>query len=270
MRYNHPMLYRNLATAIIILAIVPYLILKEPEPAFLTDGSLGGVETQQRAILDWRAEREEQPLPGYLYSEMVTLDDAHPDYHDESCYFTFKFADHPELSGPVDKSRFEVVSAWTKGRRLHVCYGEASGPAIFDSDTQIVIPVHSSLPIKSYLDSLLAVSGGSTFGLVTIGVESQRVYHMEIDRFVRRALTKKNLPDHMRRHFIKLSWARGEYYEAQRAFASMVNWNYMRGSGIGPMNVDYYEKLNDALLNQLYQLGLQVETFDGDVLHHLR
>lgn len=213
-------------------------------------------------VVKLRAERKTQPMEGNLYSETVTWDS----YHDVN---QGHLADGRVLSLEWKDKEWEVLSGWNQGKKLILCYDEASGATLLDSDTKKRFPVSGVWkkaggfvhPVDAYLDSLDAYT---TYDMMSACYEARRLWRLEIDRVVKKVLAKKHLPKKTREEFIALSAARVKYCVLQGSFGASAIHADITGTARGPMGLNYVADVYRDAFRQLAALADHLPAYDSE------
>ena len=211
-------------------------------------------------VVRLRADRKNQPMVGYLYSEAVVWDD----YHDIN---QSRLADGRILTLEWQGEEWAIIAGWAKGKELFLCYDEVNGASLWDPLAQKRFPVFGAWknpggflhPIDDYLDSLEAYT---TYDMMSAIYEARQLWRLEIDRVVRKVLAMKHLPKEVRAEFIALTAARVRYCELQGSFGSSAIHAGITGTAAGPLGLSYNAGIYREAYAQLANLADYLSAYD--------
>ncbi len=206
-------------------------------------------EDRQKSVLHLRGKRSNPPLKGYLHTEEVTWSN----YGDGD---VVALADGRQLAVDTNGLDQEEIGAWSKGKKMFLCYDETKGCTLLEPKSGITMRVRGidnwdkngkvTHPIDGYIASLNA---SSTYEMESVNLEAIRLWRLEIDRAVREVISFKHLPAKIRSNFIDLSNTRLEYCRQQCEFGDSSIGATVTGTAGGPMSGNYAERIyRDAYL----------------------
>lgn len=213
------------------------------EPAFAGRNELVDQWTEQLEVL--RAARKVQPVPGHLHSELVGWDRALDGGG-------ARLEDGRRLQLAGDPAQLAAIGKWAKGKLLLLCYDEARGATLLDTEKEVRLSVRHVADRHPIDDYVVSLGADTTLGMIAANEEAERLWRMEIDRSVREVLALPHLPADVRADFIRLSEARLEYIRLQSRFAvAAVHATYPGGTIRGPASGDEVRALYRAAYFQL-------------------
>ena len=158
------------------MALVLSLVAQAEEPTFAGSNPLFNQWKDDLAAM--RAARNPQPMPDCLFSERVEWNRGH-DSGGAS------LLDKRRLMLVTVAKEEAVIDKWEKGRVLVLCYDETRGVTLLDPETGLRVAVRHITdrhPIDDYARSLKAET---TVAMLAVGLLSERLWSLEIDRSVR-------------------------------------------------------------------------------------